>query len=287
MLMRSRRQFQVRAVTAGTTRLTVLLPNDHFRTLDVVILGVNNFARANHYEQLGWPTQTIFAEYGPAFTKNDGSLGYAKPISMKGYLMQVNIVKSQSDHEFAIRQQTKLIGAEMRLFKQWLNTRDHPQRTDWPQQVNHLSHALNEFGNHNLTFGELLKQFTNTFYQGSPHQKQRTESLAKKAREIRDQIDATRDARLPIAYMLINVQNVTHFLYGDDRDIQFNTDQADAEHRKAGDLQRFMFTRVPQQKAEFEKLGIPFYDPKRLANWRTTNQAVWDPKQLDAFHLGG
>jgi hypothetical protein len=56
--------------------------------------------------------------------------------------------------------------------------------------------------------------------------------------------------------------------------------------RKAGDLQRFMFTRVPQQKAEFEKLGIPFYDPKRLANWRATHQPIWDPKQLDNFHLG-
>lgn len=287
MLMRSRRQFQIRAVTAGTARLTVLLPNDHFRTLDVVILGVNNFARANHYEQLGWPTQTIFAEYGPAFTKNDGSLGYAKPVSMKGYLMQVNLVRNQSDHEFAIRQQTKFIGAEIKLFNKWLNTRDHPQREDWPQQVSHLSHSVQAFGNRKLQFGELLDQFIGLFDQGSTHQKQRTESLAQKARAIRDQIDATRDARLPVAYMLINVQNVTHFLYGDDRDIQFNTDQADAEHRKVGDLQRFMFTRVPQQKAEFEQLGIPFYDPKRLANWHATHQPVWDPKQLDAFHLGG
>jgi hypothetical protein len=184
-------------------------------------------------------------------------------------------------------QQTKFIGAETKLFKKWLNSQNHPQHADWPQQVNRLSRSLNEFGNRKLQFGELLDQFIGLFDQGSTHQKQRTESLAQKARAIRNQINATRDARLPVAYLLINVQNVTHFLYGDDRDIQFNTDQVDAEHRKAGDFQRFMFTRVQLQKAEFAKLSIPFYDPKRLANWRATHQPVWDPKQLDAFHLGG
>lgn len=287
MLTRSRRPFQIRAVTAGTARLTLLLPNDHLRTLDVVILGANNFARANHHEQLGWPTQTIFAEYGPAFTQNTGALGYAKPVSMKGYLMQVNIIHSQSDHEFAVRQQAKFIGAEIKFFNKWLNSQNHPRRPDWSQQVNHLSRALNEFGNRKLSFDTLLDQFIGVFDQGSTHQTQRTETLAQKTREIRDRINATRDARLPVAYLLINVRNVEYYLYGDARDIQFNTDQEDAEHRKAGDLQRFMFTRVQLQKAEFEKLGIPFYDPKRLANWQATNQPVWDPNQLDKFHLGG
>ena len=287
MLMRSRRQFQIRAVTAGTARLTVRLPDSRFRTLDVVILGINHFARAGHQEDLGWLPQTVLAEYGPAFTNHEGALGYAKPIAMKANFMQVNLVNSQSDHVFAVRQQRKFIGTEITLFKKWLHTRDHPHRADWPQQVRNLSNSIDAFGNHKLTFDVLLSQFSHAFDQGSPYQNQRTDLWVQKATAIRDQIYATRDARLPIAYLLINVQDVTHFLYGDDRDIQFNTDQADAAHRKAGDLQRFMFTRVQRQKAEFEKLGIPFYDPKRLANWQATNQPVWGPKQLDAYHLGG
>lgn len=287
MLMRSRRQFQIRAVTAGTARLTALLPNNRFRTLDVVILGVNHYARAGHQEDLGWPPQTVLAEYGPAFTSREGTLGYAKPIAMQGHLMQVNLINSQSDHIFASRQQSKFIGTEISLFKKWLNTSDHPHRSDWPQQVRDLSHSMDAFGNHKLTFGELLAQFSHAFNQGSAHQSQRTDIWVEKARAIRDRITDESNARLPIAYLLINVQNVTHFLYGDDRDIQFNTDQDDAAHRKAGDLQRVMFTRVQQQKAQFEKLGIPFYQPERLARMRAREQPVWDPKQLDALHLGG
>lgn len=52
MEIRSRRQFQVRAVTAGTMRLTFLLPSDRFWTRDIVILGVTNFARAGKIERL-------------------------------------------------------------------------------------------------------------------------------------------------------------------------------------------------------------------------------------------
>ena len=287
MLMHSRRQFQIRAVTAGTARLTVLLPDDRFQTLDVVLLGVSHFARAGHQEDLGWPPQTVLAEYGPAFTNHEGALGYAKPIGMSAHFMQVNLINSRSDHVFARRQQSRFIGAEIKLFKQWLNSQNHPQRTDWPQQVRQLSHSIDAFGNHKLTFDDLLRQFISLYDQGSKHQSQGTEKMVEKARAIRNRMTDESNVRLPIAYLLINVQNVIHFLYGDDRDIQFNTDQDDAAHRKAGDLQRVMFIRVQQQKAQFEQLGIPFYQPERLARMRARQQPVWDPKQLDAFHLGG
>ncbi|WP_125708298.1 hypothetical protein [Lacticaseibacillus porcinae] len=73
---------------------------------------------------------------------------------------------------------------------------------------------------------------------------------------------------MPIAIFIMNVNHVEHYSYGDARDLKFNTDKEDAEHRKAEDLWQVTFLRVNQQKAQFEREGIPFYDP----NWLTTQR---------------
>lgn len=287
MIMRSLRQFQIRAVTAGAMRLTFLLPNARFHTRDVVILGVTNFSRAGKYERLGWPPQTLFAEYNSKFTKNPGALGYAKPVSMKGHLMQAHLIRNNRDREFATVTSQQLTATEIKLFKRWLNSPHHPKIANWHQVVRNLTHAIDAFGNHKLDLETLIRQFEQYFAQVSPHDTHRAKTLAQQARSIAAKFDRKLHAQLPVAYLLINVQNVTHFLYRDERDILFNTDAEDADHRKAGDFNRFMFDRVQLQKAEFAQRGIPFYDPTWLANQRSRNQPVWELSQLDAYHLEG
>lgn len=287
MEIRSRRQFQVRAVTAGTMRLTFLLPSDRFWTRDIVILGVTNFARAGKIERLDWPPQTLFAEYNSTFTKNSGALGYAKPVAMKGMIMRSHLINNNADREFANRNRQQLTGAETRFFKSWLTTRDHPDCPDWSQQVRQLSSAVQRYSTHKMDLDALLHQFESRFVQGSPHQIHRTKTLMQQARSIAAKFERKLDARVPVAYLLLNAQNVTHYLYRDERDLLFNTDAEDAKHRKAGDFNRFMFTRVKQQKAEFAQRGIPFYDPDWLNDQHARHQPVWELSQLDAYHLGG
>lgn len=285
MMMRSLRQFQIRAVTAGAMRLTFLLPNARFHTRDVVVLGVTNFSRAGKYERLNWPPQTLFAEYNSKFTKNPGALGYAKPVSMKGHLVLTHLIRNNRDREFAILTDQQLTATEIKLFKRWLNSPHHPQIANWQQVVRNLTHAIEAFGNHKLDLETLIRQFEQYFAQVSPHDIHRAKTLAQQARSIAAKFDRKLHAQLPVTYLLINVQNVTHFLYRDERDILFNTDVEDATHRKAGDFNRFMFDRIQLQKAEFTRRGIPFYDPTWLASQRVHNQPVWELSQLDAYHL--
>lgn len=287
MLMRSLRQFQIRGLTAGTARIKMLMPDSRFRTRDVVILGATNYSRVDHYDNLGWPPQTLFAEYNPEFSKNTGALGYAKPVSMKGHFMRVHLINDHQAYEFAIRNHQQLIGAEINFFNHWLKTQDHPNRPNWPQQVQRLSQSVTAFAARKLDLETLLHKFEQAFDHGTTHQTHRTHTLVQQARSISVNYERRLDARLPVAYLLIDVQNVTHFLYRDARDTLFNTDAEDAAHRKAGDFNRFMFERVQQQKAEFARRGIPFYDPTRLADQRARNEPVWELSQLDAFHLGG
>lgn len=287
LLMKSLRGFQIRALTTGAQRLVFMLPNDRFRTYDVVILGANNFARAGQHENLGWPPQTLFAVYNSVFTKNSGSLGYAKPVSMQGHLMRANLVKNQQDREFAMHNRQQLTASMLKLFKRWLASTDHPQTDDWSKVIRTLSHTLQAYSNHKLTLDALLQQFQKQFTQTGQHRNHCAKTFTQQAKNIARRFDQKLDARLPVAYLLIDVQNVTHFLYRDARDTLFNTDAEDAAHRKAGDFNRFMFERVQQQKAEFARRGIPFYDPTRLADQRARNEPVWELSQLDAFHLGG
>ncbi|WP_054717844.1 hypothetical protein [Lacticaseibacillus manihotivorans] len=287
MLMKSLRGFQIRALTAGAQRLVFMLPNDRFRTYDVVILGVTNFARAGKYENLGWPPQTLFAAYNSVFTKSSGALGYAKPVAMRGHLMRVHLVKSPQDREFAMRNRQQLVASMLKLFKRWLASTDHPQTDDWPKVIRTLTHALQAYGNHKLTLDALLQQFQKQFTQTGQHRNHCAKTFTQQAKEIALRFDQKLDARLPITYLLVDVQNVTHFLYRDERDILFNTDAEDTAHRKAGDFNRFMFDRVELQKAEFARRGMPFYDPTWLADQRARHQPVWELSQLDAYHLGG
>lgn len=287
MLMHSLRQFQIRAVTAGAMRLTFLLPNDRFYTRAVVFLGVTNFARAGKHERLGWSPQTLFAEYNSEFTKTPDALGYAKPVAMKGHLMRTHLINNNRDREFAMLTRQQSTAAEIKLFKRWLNSPHHPKIATWQQVVRNLAHAIEKFGSHKLDLEALVRQFEQHFAQLSPHDSHRATIFAQQARSTAAKFERKLDARLPVAYLLINVQSVTNFLYRDERDILFNTDAEDAAHRKAGDFNRFMFDRVQRQKAEFARRGIPFYDPTWLANQRARNQPVWELSQLDAYHLGG
>ena len=287
VLMKSLRGFQIRALTAGAQRLVFMLPNDRLRTYDVVILGATNFARAGKYENLGWPPQTLFAAYNSGFTKNSGALGYGKPVAMRGHLMRTNLVKNPPDREFAIHNRQQLVASILKLFKRWLASTDHPQTDDWPKVIRTLTHAVQAYGNHKLTLDALLQQFQTQFAQTGQHRHYCAKTFIQQAKNIAKRFDQKLDARLPVAYLLIDVQNVTHFLYRDDRDILFNTDTEDAAHRKAGDFNRFMFNRVQLQKAEFARRKIPFYDPTWLADQRARNQPVWELSQLDAYHLGG
>ena len=287
MSMQSLRQFQIRAVTAGTARIKMLTPDRRFRSRDVVILGATNFARVSHYENLGWPSQTLFAEYNSEFSKSTGALGYAKPVSMKGRFVRVHLISDHQADELAIRNHQQLIGAEIKFFNQWLKTRDHPNRPNWPQQVQRLSQAVAAFGARKFDLETLIYKFEQAFDRGTIHQTHRTHTLVQQARSISVNYERRLDARLPVAYLLIDVQNVTHFLYRDERDILFNTDAEDAAHRRAGDFNRFMFERVQLQKTEFARRSLPFYDPTWLADQRARNQPVWELSQLDAYHLGG
>lgn len=286
MLMKSRKQFQMRAVTAGTARLTFLiLPEGEFRTSNVVFAGANRFARGSQHEHLGWPPETVFVEYGPLFTKNPGSLGYAKPMSFRGHLVSVNLIKNNAERELAIRLQRDFIGAEIKAFRRWLKTKDHPHCADWSQQVRQLERGITAFSNHKLGYFELLQTFISTFDQGSTHQNERTKARAELSDAIRDRYLKQLNARLPVAILVINVNHVEYYNYSDARDIEFNTEKEDTEHRKSEDLQQFMFLRVPQQKAQFEREHIPFYDPQWLATQQARNQPIWYPEQLDHFHL--
>ncbi|WP_125710961.1 hypothetical protein [Lacticaseibacillus porcinae] len=285
MLTHSSRKFQIRAVTAGTARLTFLTLDGHFFTMDAIFAGANRFARAGHHEQLGWPPGLIFAEYGPAFTKHSGSLGYAKPVSFKGHIMSANLINTPEDHLAAERLLQRFIGEEINSFRRWLKTRDHPQRADWPQQVRQLEQLLNAFSNHKMTYDDVLQAFISRFDQGSARQQVRLHKRVQYAREIHDRYVKALNARLPVAILLINIQNVEHYNYSDDRDLLFNTEKVDADLRKTGDLLSVMFTRVNQQKAQFKRDGIPFYQPEWLATQHARDQPIWDPQQLDAYHL--
>ncbi|WP_125708300.1 hypothetical protein [Lacticaseibacillus porcinae] len=177
MLMHSRKQFQIRAVTAGAIRMMMLMPDGHIWWRDVVILGANRVARGGKHEQLGWPPQTVFAEYGPVFAQKTGSLAYEKPLSSRGHLVSVNLITSSADHKLAVRLQQREIGAEINFFRHWLKTRGHPRCADWPAQMRQLEQSIKAFANHTLTYYQLLQAFISRFDQGSQHQAERTKTL--------------------------------------------------------------------------------------------------------------
>ncbi|WP_125707720.1 hypothetical protein [Lacticaseibacillus porcinae] len=199
--------------------------------------------------------------------------------------MTVNLITDPADLDFANQMQRAFIGAEIKAFRRWLKTSDHPQRTDWSQQVRQLEHSIKAFGDRKLTYYQLLQQFIAHFEGGSDRQIHRLKVRVALANEIRDHYDKAINSRLPVAILVINIKNVEHYMYSNARDIQFNTDQEDAALRKTDDLLRVMFLRVNQQKAQFERDHMPFYDPQWLATQQARNQPIWYPEQLDHYHL--
>lgn len=285
MIMHSRRRIRVRGVVAETLSAQFLLPNDQIRSVNVVVVGGTNFGRVGKLETLDWPTQTIFAEFNQEFLRSELPLGYAKPISLNGYLVKSHLMQQPADPHFVQNlrhQQRYTVGQK---FEHWLAREQHKHNSTWPKTVAHLQISIEAFMNAELSLSELSRQFEKAYHGFGPFQQQRVHALTTGAFSLVAKFERSLDERLPIAYLLMEVQRVQNFQYGDPRDTQIAAEPNDFERRDEPGYLQHMFDLVQIQKAEFKRLNLPFYDPEWLATKRSRDQPVWEPSSLKVYHL--
>lgn len=285
MIMHSRRRIRVRGVVAEALTTQFLLPNDQIRSIHAVVIGATNFARVGKLESLDWPTQTIFAEFNQEFLHSELPLGYARPITLNGHLVKSHLIQQPADQHFVQQlrhQQRNTIGQK---FEHWLMRERHKQDLTWPKTVAHLQASIEAYMDATLSLAELSRQFEKVYHAFGPFQQQRVQALTSGARSLAAKFERSIDERLSIAYLLIDVQRVTNFQYSDARDTQITSEPNDFERRDEAGYLQHMFNQVQLQKAEFKRLGLPFYDPDWLARKRSRNDPVWEPSQLKTYHL--
>lgn len=285
MLMHSRRRFRIRGVVVDTITREFLLPDETFERLAAVVVGATNFGRAGQFETLDWPPQLILAEYGSEFLQKSGSLGYAKPFSLRGHITRVYVMKNKFDHEVAIHQMRQLRGVLVTKFRRWLHLEIHPKDQTWVDQVNHLSRAIDDFGARKLTLEALIQRFVAAFTPLGSHHRQRGMRLIQEAWALAAKYDRQLAARFSVAYLLRNVQGVTYFLYNDERDQLVDSLAIDSSDDLAS-LQQ-MFDQIKHQQAQFKVNQIPFYYPEWLKAQHDAQRPVWPLSQLVAYQQGG
>jgi hypothetical protein len=285
MIMHSRRRIRIRGVVAETLSAQFLMPDDHIRFIHAVVIGATNFARVGKFETLDWPTQTVFAEFNQEFLRSELPLGYARPLTLNGHLVKSHLTGQPADQHFIQQfrhQQRNTIGQK---FEHWLAREQHKQDPTWPKTVAHLQASIEAYMDAALSLAELSRQFEKVYHAFGPYQQQRVHALTSGARSLAAKFERSIDERLPIAYLLMDVQRVINFQYGDARDLKITSEPNDFECRDEAGYLQHMFNQVQLQKAEFKRLDLPFYDPDWLARQRRLNEPVWEPSSLKAYHL--
>lgn len=283
MYLHSRRRIRMRGVVADTVTGSFWMPDASIRKVNAVVLGATNFARVGKREVLDWPPQTIFAEFNQEFLRSELALGFAKPLILNGFLVKAHLLHDLQEQNFALAlQQRKAIGHNL---EHWLAREHHPQYPQWVNTAQTLDEAIIAYVDTRLTLPQILRRFVKVFSTMGARQQQRVETMAKHVWAMVAKFDRTLDERLPPVWLLTNVQQVTVFQYGDARDTQITAEPNDFERRDEPGYLQHMFNLVPLQKAEFKRLGLPFYDPEWLATKRSRDQPVWEPSSLKAYHL--
>ena len=285
MYLHSRRRIRMRGVVADTIVGNFWMPDASARKVNAVVLGATNFGRVGKREVLNWPPQTIFAEFNQEFLRSELSMGYAKPLVLNGFLVKAHRLHDPREQRFAFelqRQQRKAIGHNL---EHWLAREHHPQYPHWSNTAQTLGEAITAYVEMKLTLPQILQRFVKVFSTMGVRQQQRVDLMVKNAWSMVAKFDRTLDERLPPVWLLINVQQVTVFQYGDNRDAQITSEPNDFERRDEAGYLQHMFNQVQLQKAEFKRLDLPFYDPDWLARQRRLNEPVWEPSSLKAYHL--
>lgn len=285
MMMHSRRRIQMHGVVADAITANFLMPDNQIRLINAVVLGASNFGRVGKREVLDWPPQTVFAEFNQEFLHSELSLGYAKPLTLNGFLVKSHLIENARDRNFAFNLRHQQLVTISQMLSRWLAKEHHKHDDQWPTVTQQLQSAIEAYSNETLGLPQLLNHFEKAYQPLGPFQQQRVHDQATYAWAMVAKFDRTLDERLPPVWLLSNVQQVMVFQYSDARDIQIKSEPNDFERRNEPGYLQHMFSQVQVQKAEFKRLGLPFYDPEWLATKRSRDQPVWEPSSLKAYHL--
>lgn len=285
MQFKSRRRFQMRMVLAGAQVLSFRFPDGQIHHLKTLILGMSNVGRIGKYESLGWPPATLFAELTPDFLLVEGTLGYARPLSMSGQLVKTHLIHDDREHERLNRLTHQLVGLEIKNFRRWLAEAYHENTPTWPHQVQQLEQLISAYGSHQVMLERVISRFKTVFASTGKHQNNCTDHYETRAWALSSRFERKLDAAFKVAYCLVNIKHVELFMYGDQRDTTLHLEPNQPDLAYARSYQQHMFDQLHAQKVQAQQLGLPFYDPDWLASKQRFNQPIWDPQQLDAFKI--
>lgn len=285
MQFKSRRRFNMRTVLAGAQVLSFRFPDGQIHRFKTLILGMSNVGRIGKYESLGWPPATLFAEFTADFLLPEGTLGYARPLSMSGQLIKTHLIHNDRERDRLNRFTHQLVGLEIKNFRRWLAEGYHDNTPTWPHQVQQLEQLITAYASHRVTLERVIARFKAAFASTGTHQNSCEDHYETRAWALSSRFERKLDATFNVAYCLVNVKHVELFMYGDQRDIALHLEPNQPELAYGRPYQQHMFDQLKAQKVQAQQLGLPFYDPDWLANKQRFNQPIWDPQQLDAFNI--
>ncbi len=287
MAIRSRGRYWLQARIIDVQRLGFILPDGRFQELNVMIVGALNFVRVGTHIPLEWSPQTVFAEFNAEFLRAPGQMGYAKPIAMDGFLVRAYLVEGWRDREFVQQSQAKVQQLVSDNLKAWLDGEHHPKIPNWANQVSSLQQAIDAYRQKGIGLEPIFARLEKLFAHAGKRQQQRVKKMITHNWRLIAAFDRKLAARFPTGYLLREVRHVTHFMYGDERDLALKLVSNDSGLMKQADYLTQIHQQLADSKAQQVTLGLPFYNPHWLATQLEFHRAVWKLDQLKEFHLGG